>query len=151
MPAQKLLRVRALRLAFAQGKPDTARFKVAAPDTTDWLRGDTIVAHFDTTARAPRDTSKTPQIKQLVAMGHASSLYHVAPSDTTEHRASLNYVTARDITVSFDSQKVGTVTTVDSVAGVFIEARADSTTRRQGVSSTPAKTTGATAPKTPAK
>lgn len=154
MPGQQIQLVRALRSAFAQGKPDTTRFKIDRPDTTDWLRGDTIVAHFDTAARSPRDTSKAPRIRQLVALGHASSLYHVAPSDTSVRRASLNYVTARDITVAFDSvQKVGTVTTVDSIAGVFVEAKPDTTARRANAASSaktpPAKAPPRTQPKTP--
>jgi hypothetical protein len=152
MPGQQLQLVHALRRAFAQGRPDTTKYKVAKPDTTDWLRGDTIVAHFDTAARAPKDTSKTPQIQRLVALGHASSLYHLAPSDSSERRASINYVTARDITVSFDSShKVATVTTVDSIAGFFVEARPDTTARRAGAPATPAKGSGTTPPKTPPK
>jgi hypothetical protein len=158
MPAQELQNVRALRKAFAQGRPDTSKFKVSAPDTTDWLRGDTIVAHFDTAARTPKDTSKTPRIRQLVAIGHASSLYHLSPSDTTQHKASLNYVTARDITVTFDTAtKVATVTTIDSVSGIFIEAKADTTARRPAANAggkqpaTPPKTAPKTPPATPPK
>ena len=129
MPGQRIQLVRAVNKAFAEGKPDTARFVVDPPDTTNWLKGDTILAHFDT-AHAPRDTSRNPQIKQLVALGNASSLYHMAPSDSTERRAAVNYVTARIITIDFDSQKVATVGTVDSVQGVLIEPRADSTPRK---------------------
>ncbi|HSQ29030.1 MAG TPA: hypothetical protein VLN49_04230 [Gemmatimonadaceae bacterium] len=129
MPGQRVQLVRALNKAFAEGKPDTNRFIVDKPDTTDWLNGDTIVAHFDTVA-APKDTSRNPRIKQLVASGNASSLYHMAPNDSTERRAAMNYVTARIITIDFDSNKVATVTTVDSVHGVFIEPRADTTQRR---------------------
>jgi hypothetical protein len=143
MPDQRVRLVRAVNNAFAQGKPDTNRFVVTPPDTTDWMRGDTIVAHFDT-ARAPRDTARNPVIKQLVALGDASSLYHMAPSDTTERRAAVNYVTARLITIDFDSQKVATVTTVDSVSGVFIEPRADSTQRRAGAA--PGGSSGARTP-----
>jgi hypothetical protein len=148
MPGQRMRLVRAVNKAFAQGKPDTTRFVVTPPDTTDWLSGDTIVAHFDTAA-APRDTSRNPSIKQLVALGDASSLYHMAPSDSTQRRAALNYVTARIITIDFDTaQKVSTVTTVDSVSGVFIEPRADSTQRR-GAGTAP-KSAGSRAPqKTP--
>lgn len=133
MPGQRVQLVRALNKAFAEGKPDTARFIVDKPDTTDWLAGDTIVAHFDTVvapAVAPKDTSRNPRIKQLVASGNASSLYHMAPNDSTERRAAMNYVTARIITIDFDSSKVATVATVDSVHGVFIEPRADTTQRR---------------------
>ncbi|HVE36529.1 MAG TPA: hypothetical protein VNC18_23365 [Gemmatimonadaceae bacterium] len=129
MPGQRVQLVRALPHAFAQGRPDTTRFKVERPDTTDWLVGDTIVATFDS-LRSPRDTSRNPNIKQLIASGNASSLYHVAPSDSGERRFGLNYVTARLITVDFTQQltqqKVATVTTVDSVYGVYVEPRSDS-------------------------
>ena len=48
------------------------RFKVEKSDTTDWLQGDTITAHFDSAAApaAKKDTTKSPTIKQLVAAGH---------------------------------------------------------------------------------
>ena len=156
MPAQRMQLVRALRLAFAQGKPDTTKYKIAKPDTTDWLRGDTIIAHFDTSARSPRDTSTTPRIQRLVALGNASSLYHVAPSDTSVRQASLNYVTARDITVAFtDSQKVATVSTVDSVAGIFVEAQPDTTGKHKTAASANGKATpgskAGTQSKTPPK
>lgn len=149
MPDQRIQLVRAVNKAFAQGKPDAKHFVVTPPDTMNWLRGDTIVAHFDT-ARAPRDTSRNPQIKQLVATGDASSFYHMAPSDTTQRRAAVNYVIARLIKIDFDSQQVATVTTVDSVQGVFIEPRADSTPRRSGAAK-PATGAPATPPKTPTK
>lgn len=130
MPDQRVQLVRAVNKAFAQGKPDSTRFVVTAPDSTDWLKGDTIVAHFDT-ARTPRDTSRNPAIRQLVASGNASSLYHMAPSDSTLREPAMNYVTARVITIDFDSlQKVAMVSTIDSVTGVYIEPRADSTKRR---------------------
>jgi hypothetical protein len=130
MPGQRIRLVRAIDHAFAQGKPDTARFIVQAPDTTDWLKGDTIIARFDTVA-AKRDTTKNPTIESLTAVGHASSLYHLAPSDSAERRPAINHVTARIINIAFnDSSKVQTVTTVDSVSGVYLEPRPDSTLRR---------------------
>ena len=146
MPGQHVQLVRALRKALAEGKPDTARYKVEAPDSVDWLQGDTIIAHFDTAAT--RDTSKSPAIRELVSSGHAASLYHMAPSDSMEHRAAINYVTARIITVDFDKQRVATVTTVDSVAGVFVEPKADTTGRTRR---TNGATAGAAAGKTPPK
>jgi len=131
MPGQRVQLVRALRKAFAQGKPDTTRFKVEKSDTTDWLQGDTITAHFDTAAVPKKDTSKSPAIKQLVSTGHARSMYHMAPNDTAERRPAINHVVARLITIDFDSAKVATVTTVDSVFGIYIEPRADSTSARR--------------------
>jgi hypothetical protein len=135
MPNQRIRTVRALRKAFARGKPDSARFLVEAPDTTDWIRGDTIVAQFD--SLVARDTTRNPPIKRLVATGHASSLYHMAPADSAERRAAINHVTARVITISFNASKVATVTTVDSVSGVYIEPKPDSTMRRRNVPPTP--------------
>jgi hypothetical protein len=80
-----------------------------------------------TTVAAKKDTSKTPNIRQLVATGNARSLYHMTPSDTAERRPAINHVRARRITIDFDQRKVATVTTVDSVFGIFIEPRSDST------------------------
>lgn len=132
MPNQHVQLVRALRKALAEGRPDTTKYQLQKPDTLDWLKGDTIVAHFDTVPA--KDTSKAPPIRQLVSSGHAASYYHMAPDDTSQHRPAINYVTARIITVDFTRQdkqeKVATVTTVDSVAGVFVEPKPDSTARR---------------------
>lgn len=138
MPGQKIQLVRALRKAFAQSKPDTTRFRVEGADSTDWLRGDTIVAHFD--SLPAHDTAKTPPIKLLVASGHASSLYHIAASDSAEKRPAINYVDARTIIVHFDKQRVSTVTAVDSVHGIYIEPKPDSTTKRAKPVATPGKT-----------
>jgi hypothetical protein len=160
MPGQRVQLVRALNRAFAQGKPDTTRFVVEAPDTTDWLKGDTIVAQFDSAAKG--DTSKSPAIKQITATGHASSLYHLAPSDSAERRPALNYVTARVIEIAFNdtARKVATVTTVDTLSGVYIEPRPDSTAKpRAGTpagtpavtSIVPLPTKPATPPPTPPK
>jgi hypothetical protein len=139
MPGQRVRLVRAIRNAFADSKPDTTKFRVDPADSIDWLQGDTIVAHFDTVAT--QDTSKTPNIKTLVASGKAKSLYHLAPSDTSLRLPAINHVVARQITVAFGSdRKVSTVTTVDSVYGVFIEPRADSTSKRAGANAaTPGK------------
>lgn len=128
MPGQRVQLVRAVRMAFAEGRPDTARFVVTRPDTTDWLKGDTIVARFDTLST--RDTTQNPEIRQVTALGNASSLYHLAASDSAERRPAMNYVTAREITVNFNEKKVATVTTVDSVAGVHLDPIPDSTAKR---------------------
>jgi hypothetical protein len=130
MPQQRVRVIRAYRQAFAEAKPDSVRFRAEAPDTTDWIRGDSIIAQFDTLP--PRDTTKTPPMRQLFAGGGASSLYHIASNDTSIHRAALNYVAARRITIDFVESRVSTVTARDSVAGVYQDPVADSTARRPG-------------------
>jgi hypothetical protein len=148
MPKSKLQLVRAIRKAFAQGKVDTTKYRLAdKSDTTVWLRGDTIVAHFDTIPQT--DTSKTPPIKLLVADGHASSVYHMPPSDTGAHSPAIGYMSARTINVNFNLQKVATVTGVDSVTGVYIEPKPDTTGKKKPAAKTPAGKTPAKPPVKP--
>ncbi|HTE43616.1 MAG TPA: hypothetical protein VK636_00120 [Gemmatimonadaceae bacterium] len=159
MPGQQMRLVRALRRAVAQTKIDTTRFALEKADTTDWLRGDTIIAHFDSAppkpaVPTPKDTAKGPQIRQLVASGNASSLYHLAASDTGERRPAIHYSSARTITIDFlaQTQKVGLVTTRDSVVGVFIDpTKTDSTGRRAPGAAPGTKTPPKTPPSTPVK
>jgi lipopolysaccharide export system protein LptA len=118
MPNQRVQTVTASRRAYAEAKPDTVRVRTAEKD---WLRGDTIVARFDTTAAAPTDTSRQPRIRQLVATGDARSLYHMAPSDSTKREPAINYVTGEVITVAFDSGRVARVTVAGQRSGVYLE------------------------------
>jgi hypothetical protein len=120
MPRQRVQTIRAYRHAFAESRTDTVRFKPEPTDSTDWIAGDSIIARFDTLP--PKDTTKSPGMKQLFAGGGARSLYHIAPNDTTIRRAAVSYVTARRITVDFDTlAKVSTVTARDSVVGVYLD------------------------------
>jgi hypothetical protein len=117
MPGQRVREVYAVRNAFAQSTPDTSRIRSTEKD---WLRGDTIIARFDTLA-APGDTSGRPRIRDLVARGDARSFYQVA---TREGRASppgVNYVRGRVITVTFEDQTVKTVRITEQAAGVYLE------------------------------
>ena len=118
MPAQRIREMHAVRKAFAEGKPDSSRFKA---DTLDWMRGDTIVARFDTAAT--RDTSRAARMKEIVAVGNAKSYYHLAPSDSTADKLAINYVVGRQITVAFQDQRVSKVTVIDKAAGVYLEPK----------------------------
>ena len=124
MPGQRVREVHALRKAFAEGKPDTARFRA---DTTDWLRGDTIVAYFDTLP--PADTTTGPAIHKLISLDSAEAYYHVAPSDTTAHRYAINYVRGRMITIDFDEQRVASIVVEDKVQGIYLEPAVVDTTK----------------------
>lgn len=118
MPGQRIREMHAVRRATAEGKPDTLRFKA---DTVDWMRGDTIVARFDTAATS--DTTRTAQLKELVAVGNAKSYYHLPPADSTVRKPAINYVTGREIMVDFQEQRVAKVTVIDKAAGVYLEPR----------------------------
>jgi hypothetical protein len=131
MPGQRIQTMRAFNRAVAENTPDTTRFRVEPRGEKDWLRGDTIVAHFDT-SKAADTAKKGPDVKRLVASGHAKSFYHLSPSDSTQRRPALNAVTARIIAIDFDKSRVATVTAFDSVSGIYIEPR-DSTAGRRTV------------------
>ena len=116
MPGQRLREVRALRNALAQSTPDTSRIKT---EQRDWLRGDTIVALFDSSTSA--DSAGQPAMQQLVARGGAQSLFQIAAADTTATGPAINYVRGRDITVAFANREVQRVTVEEKAGGVYLE------------------------------
>lgn len=118
MPEQRVQEVLAVGDAFAQSTPDSTRLRSVEKD---WLRGDTIVARFDSAA-APADTSGRPRIRELVARGNARSYYQVATREGREAPPGINYVRGRVITVTFDNQTVETVRITEQAAGVYLES-----------------------------
>lgn len=119
MPAQRIREMHAVGGAAAQGQPDTTRFRA---DTVDWMRGDTIIARFDTAATG--DTTRAARIRELIAQGAAKAYYHLAPADTTLDRPAINYVIGREILVAFEEQRVARVTVIDQAGGVYLEPNA---------------------------
>lgn len=158
MPGQRVRTVTASRGALAEARPDSTRIET---DENDWLRGDTIVAQFDTAAvarldtaaTARRDTTQQPQIRFLVATGDARSYYHLPPSDSTLRAPAINYVTGENITVAFDSQRVAQVTVVGQKSGLYLEPVRDSVSARSSNdrrAATPRSTSGQS-PQAPAR
>ena len=137
MPGQRVREVRAVRRAFAQSQPDTVRIRTSE---RDWLRGDTIVARFDSAAAS--DSARRPRVREVVARGSASSYYHIAAQNGDPTRPGINYVRGSAITVALRDQQVQTVTVTDSAAGIYLEPRADSV-------AAPGSTAPARAPATP--
>jgi hypothetical protein len=145
MPGQRIRELLAVGQAYAESDPDTAKVRTTE---RDWLRGDTIVARFDSLAT---DTTAQPPIIDLVAHGHASSFYQVPSNKGEKDRPGLNYVRGRRITVDFKERDVNSVTVQDSVSGVFLEpvapdtlppgTRGTRTTRRPGLQPPPARPT----------
>jgi lipopolysaccharide export system protein LptA len=126
MPGQRVREVFAVRDAFAQSTPDSTRVRSTEKD---WLRGDTIVARFDTTS-PPQDTTRRPRIRDLVAHGNARSFYQVATREGRDALPAINYVRGRVITVTFEDQEVRQVGITEQAAGVYLEsptAAADTT------------------------
>jgi lipopolysaccharide export system protein LptA len=126
MPNQRVREVHAINRAYAETVPDSTKVK---SEQKDWLRGDTIVASFDTALTA--DTSSKPQIRQLLATGDASSFYQVPSNKGVTEPPSINYVRGRVITVSFSKQEVQSVVVEEQAAGIFAEPGTDSTATKQ--------------------
>lgn len=125
MPNQRVSEVHAVRDAYAETQPDSTKIKSTE---RDWLRGDTIVAAFDSALTA--DTSSRPRIRELVASGNASSYYQIPSNKGPSEPPSVNYVRGTTITVSFDEQDVQSVVVLDQAAGVFLEPSSDTTKAR---------------------
>ncbi|HUF30979.1 MAG TPA: hypothetical protein VMM77_10035 [Gemmatimonadaceae bacterium] len=117
MPNQRVERVYAVGEAFIESDPDDTRFR---SEERDWLRGDTIIAEFDTT-QAAQDDSAGVAIKLLNAIGNARSFFQLVPRDTTVGRPAINYVTGRTITVDFANREVQRVSVLDQASGVYLE------------------------------
>ena len=115
MPQQRIREVRALRNAYAESNPDSG----IVSRQRDWMRGDTIVAHFDSLAAT--DTASKPKIREIVSTGNASSFYQMKSSKGPVDQPSINYVKGRIIDILFEVGKVATVTVTDQATGVLIE------------------------------
>ena len=126
MPNQRVSEVHAVGQAYAETVPDSTKLKT---DQRDWLRGDTIVAAFDSALAS--DTSSRPRIRKLLATSNASSFYQIPSNKGPTAEPSVNYVRGKTITVSFQSQEVQSVVVEEQAAGVFLEPAADSAAAKQ--------------------
>ena len=144
MPDQRLREIHALRDAFAQSVPDTTKIHSSEHD---WLRGDTIYAYFDSSAKAVNDTASQPQLERLISFGKARSFYQIAAKDTAAVGPAVNYVRGDRIQVAFLDRQVQTVTIIGQATGVYLDPSrpsADSAKRARGdttKASPPADTT----------
>lgn len=122
MPGQRIRELHAVGSAFAESDADTSKVKTGE---RDWLRGDTIVARFD--SLAPADTARQPAIRELVASGSASSFYQIASNSGQQDKPGLNYVRGSKIRIDFGESEVQTVTVENQAAGIYLEPAKDST------------------------
>ena len=119
MPGQRVREVRALRNAYAESNPDSG----VVSTQRDWMRGDTIVARFDSLVGT--DTANRPRVREIVAEGNARSFYQMKNSKGPQTQPSVNYVRGRIIEILFEDRKVSTVTVTDKATGVMIEPAAE--------------------------
>ncbi len=124
MPNQRIRELRAVGKAFAESDPDTVRIK---GDERDWIRGDTLIALFDSVAAT--DTTQPP-IRELFASTDASAYYQVAGDSASGNKPGINYVTGRVIRLTFKERAVETVTVTDQVSGLYLAPLPSDSIRR---------------------
>lgn len=169
LAAKQVREVRAIGDAVAVGTPDTLKIRTKDKDL---LRGDSIFAFFDsssvsaalppdtTVTRAPAtpgDTGKGPKVKEIRALGNASSLFHIASSKGKDAPPAINYVRGVRIFVNFDTGSVRDVRVDSAASGVYLEPAPDSLSdsvpaqpaRNRGRGSTGAPPTGGQPPRRP--
>jgi len=122
LPNQRLREVRAIGSAVTTGVPDTTRIK---SEDRDVLRGDTVVAQFDTN-RVAGDTSQQVRIRDLEARGNASSFFQVASKSGPTFPPAVNYLRAKTILVAFDTGAVRSVVADSGATGIYLEPAPDS-------------------------
>lgn len=118
---RRVREVRAVGDARAVGSPDST--KIRTPDK-DVLSGDSVFAFFDSTATA--DTTQGPRIREIRALGNASSLFHIANSRGPTAPPGINYVRGVRIYVNFDTGAVRDVRVDSAASGVYLEPVLDS-------------------------
>lgn len=116
MPHQRAREIHAIGRAYAESKPDTVKFHTK---DMDWMRGDTILAFFDTLP--PKDTAQGPKMKQLVAIDSAKAYYNMAARDTLLCVPAISYSTGHRIIVSFGDKGVEHVDVTGKTAGMLVE------------------------------
>lgn len=135
MPRQRLTAIHAIGGAFVQTAPDTVRIRNA--QERDWMRGDTIIARFDTTPppRAPRpataaDTNTRPRLQRVEATVDARAFYQAASPRGGDLPPSVCYSRGRQIVLTFasnEAQRVIVTRSDSAVAdGVCLEPALDS-------------------------
>lgn len=123
MPMQQVQEVHAIGRAFAFTTPDS--LKIKDPER-DILRGDTVVAVFDTLTTPP-DTAPETVVQRVIATGSASALYQLPAKEGRDFIPSLSYVRGGRITVHFDRGEMQTVRVDSQAVGVYLEPQEDTT------------------------
>ena len=140
-PGQRLERAAAVGRAYAERAPDPLRAGLPDPASRDWLRGDTILAHFTerkatppaarpTTADGPAPATDTtradPMLERLVAIGpegRARALYRVPrrKGEGTRAAPSVTYTVADRITLQLRNGEVQEAEAQGRIRGIHLE------------------------------
>lgn len=141
MPGQRVREVRAFGGAYATSTTDTVRM---ATSERDWIRGDTVIAEFDSVATG--DTASRPQAKRIVSTGDAKSFYQIASNSPGMRQPNINYVRGRVITILFAAKAVSSVQVQDQASGLYLEPTVGAATGATPAATVPPPASATSAP-----
>ncbi|MEX2181158.1 MAG: hypothetical protein WD771_03905 [Gemmatimonadaceae bacterium] len=117
MPGQRLDEVRALGVARAWSRVDTAR---VITGERDWIAGDTITARFETRIDSVSTDERTA-MREVIASGSARAFYQLPVAGVARGTPNLSYNRGRLITVRFTDGEMSTVTVSERASGLYLE------------------------------
>jgi len=132
VPDEVLTEARAYRRAFSTSKRDST----SGPAETDWIAGDTLVAHW---LQAPDSSGHTKaQLQRLVARGAARALTHHYDAKDKTQLPGTDYSRGKQIAITMIGDKVDHVLVSGQADGVHLTPRppVDTTKKRAVADST---------------
>ncbi len=109
LPDQVLSEMRAFGNARATARADSASTEV------DWMAGDTVTAHFDSTVAGARTLS------ELRAAGNARAFYQIYDEEEPDAPPSYNYSRGLRIVAVFDEETLQRVDVIGEADGIYLE------------------------------
>jgi hypothetical protein len=145
-PKQKLEQVTAIGNALGVRTPDSLDLTLPESIRNDWLRGDTVIAHFAEASdsikaqRAKSDSTNDRVLERLIAIGRtgkpATATYRMrAEGDTAVNNFEVGYITAQRITAVFKDGAVHDLDAQGNIQGLYLQPiRREATVRGQPTS-----------------
>jgi len=109
LPDQLLTEMRGFGSARATARNDSASTDV------DWIAGDTVVAHFDSTSSGART------LKQLNAGGNARAFYQIFDEENPDLPPGFNYSRGLRIVALFEEETLKRVDVMGQADGIYLE------------------------------
>jgi hypothetical protein len=130
-PRQTLERVVAVGNALGSRQPDSLDLKLPELIQRDWLRGDTVIAHFveapDSVKarRTESDSSFSRVLDRLIAVGGgsvpATATYRIRAENDTTDQVEVGYLVARRITAMFREGSIQDLNAEGQIRGVYLQ------------------------------
>jgi len=122
--------------AFGRARSSSKRDSTSGPGETDWIAGDTLVAHW---VQAPDSAGHAKsQLQRLLARGSARALTHHYDAKDPKQPPAIDYSRGKQIAITMNGDKVDRVLVSGQADGVHLTPRppVDTTKKRTAADST---------------